>query len=156
MYNPFIIVTFPLGIKKQQNLSLYTFPYEKQLLEILQKAYEKVFRQSSLANLSSIYSLIIFLKHIFDHITTFHRNHQEFFMAWEVNPKTSLKQPSAWNSLQLPSPSALHCFSLFNLLCKQNRQPAIPEETENVQSLELLILLGCHAILCIYIPLFHI
>ena len=81
MYNPFIIVTFPLGIKKQQNLSLYTFPYEKQLLEILQKAYEKVFRQSSLANLSSIYSLIIFLKHIFDHITTFHRNHQEFFMA---------------------------------------------------------------------------
>lgn len=66
-------------IKKQQNLSSYTFPYEKRLLEILQKAYEKVFRQLSLAY--QAYTLIIFLKRVFDHITTLHRNHQEFFMA---------------------------------------------------------------------------
>lgn len=74
---------------------------------------------------SSIYSLIIFLKHIFDHITILLRNQQELFMAWEVNPKTSLKQSSACNSLQLPSPSVLHCFSFFSLLSKQARQPAI-------------------------------
>ena len=129
IYNLYIIVTFPLGVKKQQNLSSYTFPYEEKLLEVLQKAYEKVFHQLYLADLSSIYSLIIFLKHIFDHITILLRNQQELFMAWEVNPNTSLRQSSACNSLQLPSPSVLHWFSFFNLLSKQNRQPAVPEQT---------------------------
>lgn len=129
IYNLYIIVTFPLGVKKQQNLSSYTFPYEEKLLEVLQKAYEKVFHQLYLADLSSIYSLIIFLKHIFDHITVLLRNQQELFMAWEVNPNTSLRQSSACNSLQLPSPSVLHWFSFFNLLSKQNRQPAVPEQT---------------------------
>ena len=129
IYNLYIIVTFPLGVKKQQNLSSYTFPYEEKLLEVLQKAYEKVFHQLYLADLSSIYSLIIFLKRIFDHITILLRNQQELFMAWEVNPNTSLRQSSACNSLQLPSPSVLHWFSFFNLLSKQNRQPAVPEQT---------------------------
>lgn len=148
---------FSLGSQKSNKILVHIFFHmKKKLLKVLQKAHEKVFHQLSLADLSSIYSLIIFLKHIFDHITILLRNQQELFMAWEVNPKTSLKESSACNSLQLPSPSVLHCFSFFNLLSKQNRQPAIPEQTWNFQSLEPLILLGCNAILCIYIALCHI
>lgn len=95
IYNLYIIVTFPLGVKKQQNLSSYTFPYEEKLLEVLQKAYEKVFHQLYLADLSSIYSLTIFLKHIFNHITSLLRNHRSCSWPekWTQKPHSNSPVP---------------------------------------------------------------
>ena len=113
---------FPLGcFKKQQNFSLYAFPQEKKLPRISQKAYEKVFPQLSLADLSSIYFLIIFLKRIFGHVTAPPKNHQEFFTACQVKPKTSLKQsvPVAVCNflLQVPCTIFLYSSSSLNKTC---------------------------------------
>lgn len=113
-----------LGIKKQQNLSSHILSHTKRLFEILQKAYEKCFSSAFSADLSSIYSLIIFLKRVFWSHHYPAQKPSRVLHGHSSTQKPHSKQFSAYNSLQLPSPSALHCF-LIQLLSKQNRQPAI-------------------------------